>query len=72
MALFLPSVTRPAQEILDRLLQRQVPVFFEVQKTMDVPLVQNIDSIIDVPVVKQRQVQTIPTEQKTVKISLSQ
>ena len=49
------------------------PCFFlKVQKTVEVPLVQYVDSIIDVPVVKLRQIQTIPTEQKTVKVSLSQ
>ena len=56
----LPSVMRSAQEIFGGFLQRQVP------------LVQYIDSIIDVPVVKQRQVRTISTEQRTVKVSQSQ
>ena len=38
------------QSIENQLTQRQVPVIQKVLRTVDVPLVQHIDWIIDVPV----------------------
>ena len=47
-------------------MQRQVLVTQKVQRTVEVPLVQYIDSRVEVPVVKEYQIPTTPTEQKTV------
>ena len=41
----------------------QVPVFQKAQRTVDAPLVQYIDTIIDVPIVKRRQALPIQTVQ---------
>ena len=41
----------------------------KVQRTVEVPQVQYIDRVVDVPVVMQRQVPTIQTVQKTVDFS---
>ena len=43
----------------------QVPVFQKAQRTVDAPLVQYIDMIIDVPIEKRRQALSIQTVQKT-------
>ena len=49
-------------------MQRQVPVTRKVQRTVEVPLAQYIDSRVEVPVVKEHQIPTTPTEQKTVMV----
>ena len=43
-------------------MQRTVPTDDAVQKTMDVPQIQHIENIVNVPVVSQRQALTIQTE----------
>ena len=49
-------------------MQRQVHVTQKVQRTVEVPLVQYIDSRVEVPVVKEHQIPTTATEQKTVMV----
>ena len=43
-----------------------------MQKTAEIPRVQHIHRIVDVPVVMQRQVPTIQTDRKTVEVHQSQ
>ena len=49
-------------------VQRQVPAIQKVQKTGEVPQVQYIDRIMDLPVVKRHLEPTIQTEQKTAEV----
>ena len=45
-----------------------MPVTQKVQRTVEVLLVQYIDSRVEVPVVKEHQIPTTPTDQKTVMV----
>ena len=51
-------------------IQCQVPVIQNQQKTVEVPQVQYIDGVVDVPVVMQRQVPTIQTVQSSARSRL--
>merc|ERR1739838_126425 len=48
--------------------QRQVPSIQKVQRTVEVPQVQYIDKVVDVPVVKQRHVPSVQKVQKPVTV----
>ena len=52
----------------EQLILKEYVDRMKVQKTMEVPQVQYIDKIVDVPVVAQRQVSTIQTVQRTVEV----
>ena len=55
--------TQDAQERADLTNQRQVPAIQSVQKTVEVPRVQYIDKVADIPVDVQRPVSTIQAAQ---------
>ena len=46
-------------------MQRQIPAVQVVQKTVEVPLTQFVDRVVDTPVLQQRQVRTVQMVQKT-------
>ena len=58
------SSQHPSWKLLQLLLstQRTVPTDDAVQKTVDVPQIQHIENIVNVPVVSQRHALTIQTE----------
>ena len=65
------AVQQPMPQIMEEIIEviQLVPVIMKVQKTVEVPQVQYIDKIVDVPVVAQRHVLTSQSVQKTVEVS---
>ena len=61
-----PQYPQNAQERADLKTQRQVPTIQSPQKTVDVPIVQYIHKVADIPVDVQRQVSTIQASQHDV------
>ena len=68
------KATKITEKFIDKavdvpvMLQRQVPVFQKMRKTVEVPQVQHINKFVDVPVVAQRQAPIIQTLQKKVEV----
>ena len=66
------EATKITEESIDKdvpvVLQRQVPVIQQVQKTVEIPQVQHTGKIIDVSVATQRGVPTMQAVQKTVDV----
>ena len=63
-----PQSKESSKQWKSRVVQRQVPAIQKVQKTVEVPQVQHIDRIMNLPVVKRHQEPTIQTEQKTAEV----
>ena len=59
----------PQERVQNRTVEQVIDVpVLQIQETVEVPQIQLIDEVVDVPVVVQRQVPTVEKVQKTVKV----